>query len=142
MVIKDINKSPTLVKYKNIMKELIYMYMPEKNEGEIDAILDYSINKRYSNIKGTIDNSYTNTSHEMTLLAMADYIARKQPIVTAHGTMFMKHADIPNPMGLVIQSFIDNRKAQKKKMLSFPKGSEEFEKWNLLQALSKIDANG
>ena len=141
-MIENVNKSPTLKKYKDIMKELCHMYMPEKNDGEIDQILDYSINKRYYNYKGSIENSYTNTTHEMTLLAMADYIAKKQPIVTAHGTLFMKHGDVPNPMGLVIQSFIDKRKAEKKKMLSFPKGNEEFEKWNLMQQLSKIDCNG
>ena len=142
MVLENINSSPTLLNYKNTMRDLVHLYMPEKNDSEIDQILDYSINKRYYQSNCTIENSYTNSSYEKTLLAMADYIASKQPIVTAHGTMFMRHADCPSPMGEVIDLFMKQRKAHKKLMFKYPKGSEEFEKWNLYQQLDKIDCNG
>ena len=56
--------------------------------------------------------------------------------------MFKRHGDVPNPMGRVIQSFLDLRKSHKKEMFKYPKGSEMFERFNLLQALDKIDVNG
>ena len=83
----------------------------------------------------SVDNSYTHAKNNMSLLALADYINQREPIVTAHGTLFKKHADAPNPMGVVIQQFLDQRKKDKKMMFKFPKGSEDFEKYNLLQSL-------
>ena len=113
------------------------MYMPASKE-ELSPIVDYSINKRYYEAKCKVENTYTKKTYNMTLLKMADYIASKQPIVTAHGTMFMKHADVPNPMAEVIQQFLDLRKEHKDTMFKFPKGSEEFEKYNLLQSLTIV----
>ena len=72
----------------------------------------------------------------MTLLDLTDYINTREPIVTAYGTMFRKHGEVPNPMGKVIQGFLDLRDVHKKKMFTFPKGSEDFEKYNLLQTLT------
>ena len=137
-----INKSPTLLEYKDTLSSVFRMYLPSINKDELDNIIDYSINKRYHESNCVVDNTYTHKKANMTLLAMADYINSKQPIVTAHGTMFMKHADVPNPMGAVIQQFLDKRKEDKDMMFKFPKGSEEYEKYNLLQSLDKIDANG
>ena len=111
------------------------MYMPVSKE-ELDPIVDYSIQKRYYESKCVVDNTYTKKKYNMTLLRMADYIASKQPIVTAHGTMFMKHGTVPNPMTEVVQQFLDLRKEHKDKMFTFPKGSEDFEKYNLLQSLT------
>lgn len=126
------------MEYKDTLIKCVQMYMPVSRE-ELEPIIEYSVNKRYYEAKCVVDNTYTKKKYNMTLLKMADYIASKQPIVTAHGTMFMKHADVPNPMGAVIQQFLDLRKEHKDTMFTFPKGSEDFEKYNLLQSLDKID---
>ena len=138
-ILKD---SPTIRKYKDTMKRYIKMYYPEVDSRELEPILDYSIQKRYFQSNAQVANSYTHKTANMTLLAISDYIASREPIVTAFGTMFRKHADVPNPMAVVVQSFLDNRSKHKKEMFKYPKGSEQFEKYNLLQVLDKIDTNG
>lgn len=137
-----LTESPTIRKYKDTMKRCIMMYFPEMDSRELEPILDYSIQKRYNKFDAQVANSYTNKTANMTLLAISDYITSREPIVTAFGTMFRKHADVPNPMAVVIQSFLDNRSKHKKEMFRYPKGTEMFEKYNLLQNLDKIDTNG
>ena len=136
-----IQDSPTINKYKSTMIRCVKMYYPEMDDRDIEAALDYSISKRLYNSKAAVENSYTKKTANMTLLAVSDYIMSRKPIVTAFGTMFMHHADVPNPMCAVVQSFLDLRKENKAKMFKYPKGSEMFEKYNLLQQLNKIDCN-
>lgn len=131
----DMNNSSTINEYKNTTKEILRLYSSNYDEKFIDEAINYSINKRYKRYNCKVDNSYTHQVNQMSLLALADYIMDRQPIVTAHGTMFRKHADCPNPMAVVIQQFLDQRGIDKKKMFQFPKGSEQFEKYNLLQSL-------
>ena len=137
----DMNNSSTIQNYKQTMIEVMKLYC-DCDERLISNAIDYSINKRYQKNMCKVDNSYTHQVNQMSLLALADYITDRQPIVTAHGTMFKKHADVPNPMGVVIQQFLDQRGKDKKMMFKFPKGSEDYEKYNLMQQLDKIDANG
>jgi hypothetical protein len=163
-----VKNSMTLSRYKNAMKECIRLYYPTANMDDIDEAIDYSINKRLYNAQAQISNSYKRTrvqvkdeyGHPMTdmnnepiyemkdkitkmnLLRISDYIMSREPIVTAFGTMFKHHGTVPNPLFDTVQSFLDNRTVHKKQMFSFPKGSEMFEKYNLLQSLDKIDANG
>jgi len=136
-LILDIPSSPTLTEYKDTLIKCVQLYMPVSKE-ELSPIVDYSINKRLYNSKCVVENTYTKKKYNMNLLKMADYIASKQPIVTAHGTMFMKHADVPNPMAAVVQQFLDLRKEHKDKMFTFPKGTEDYEKYNLLQSLTIV----
>ncbi len=132
----------TIDKYKQTMFDCVSMFMPLVTREELEPILNYSIEKRYKEASANIVNSYTNKTANMTLLALANYIADREPIVTAFGTMFKKHGVVPNPLNIVVQSFLDKRKQDKDMMFKFPKGSEDYEKYNLLQALDKIDANG
>lgn len=134
--------SPTIHKYKDIMTRCIKMYYPNMDRREIDRVLDYSIQKRYKKADVMIDNSYTHKSINMDLLALTDYIQSREPILTAFGAMFRKHGEVPNPLAITIQSFLDKRSENKKIMFKYPKGSEMFERYNLLQSLDKIDANG
>ena len=134
--------SPTISKYMDTMIRIMRLYYPDIPEIEMEKILDYSIDKRYQKTVANVSNNYMKRQKDMTLLQIADYIAQREPIVTAYGTMFKNHANSVNPMATVVQSFLDQRSQYKKQMFKYPKGSELFERYNLLQQLSKIDSNG
>lgn len=129
--------------YKTTMSRLIRLYYPNIADEELDPVLDYSINKRYKQNKNVeVVNTYKNTTRRVTLLQVAEYIMSREPIVTSYGTMFKRKGTVPNPLSIVIDQFLKIRDIHKKQMLNAPKGSEEFEHYNLLQSLDKIDANG
>lgn len=127
--------------YKDAMTKCIQLYYPISKE-ELAPVVDYSIDKRLRDTKVYVNDTYKNTNKSISLLKLADYIAEREPIVTAHGTMFRRHGTTPNPLALVVQEFLDKRQQDKDMMYTFPKGSEDFEKYNLLQQLDKIDVNG
>ena len=133
---KLLQESVTINKYKDTMKRCIFMYYPQLSNSEVNNIIDYSIQKRFKNHDASIDNNYEKFTINTTLLELSDYIATREPIVTAHGTMFKRHGTVPNPLAKVIQSFLDLRSQHKKMMFKYPKGSEDFEKYNLLQSLN------
>src|SRR5574344_512433 len=130
-----------LDEYKKTMTECIRMYMPYIPEQDLDEVLNYSIQKRFKDSPCTIVNTYTKKENKTTLAAITNYINDRQPVVTAFGTMFRRHGTVPNPLSIVIKQFLEDRSAHKKMMFKFPKGSEEFEKYNLLQQLDKINCN-
>lgn len=141
-MIQQLEKSPTINLYKQSMLQCLDLYYPNVDQRDLLAAIDYSIEKRMHNSKAVLNNSYKKKQVNTNLLAMADYVNSRHPIVTAYGTMFMHHADVPNPMGKVVQSFLDLRSHHKNQMFQFPKGSEQFEHFNLMQQLDKIDTNG
>ena len=157
----NVEDSPTLEKYKTDIKRYLHLYFPNATDNQLNDAIDYSIKKRMYNSKAKLSNSYKrykvkvrdpqtgndayvyqNLEQDVTLQQISDYIISRQPIVTAFGTMFTHHGVIPNPLCAVVQSFLDNRTKHKNQMFEYPKGSEDFEKYNLMQLLDKIDSNG
>ena len=128
------------------ISQIFRMFMPQTDEATLDGILDYSINKRLQDCDARIVNSYKRSKQEdgtykdliqnVTLRQLSDYIISREPIVTAYGIMFKHHGEVPNPLVDVVMSFLDARTKHKKMMFNFPKGSEEFQKYNLLQSLT------
>lgn len=135
-MIQNIDDSITLCKYKDIMQRLVKMYYPNAKDIDINNALDYSIHKRYKRYDATLYNNYTERHSDLSLLQLTDYIYQREPIVTAYGTLFKKHGETPNPLCHVIQSFLDKRDEDKALMFKYPKGSEDYEKYNLLQSLN------
>lgn len=134
--------SATLYNYKKIMMDMLHLSFPLLTEIELSAAIDDSISNHFKDTDITLENNYKKKTVNTTLRQLTDYIIDKEPIISSGGVLFSRHGTMPNPIYSMIDDFINDRKKMKKEMFKYPKGSEDFEKYNLLQLLLKIDANG
>ena len=134
-------ESKLIENYKKIMMDMLHINFPLLTETELAAAIDYSISTHFKDTDVVIDNSYKKKQVNMTLVSLANYILEREPIITSYGVMFNRHGDKPNPIYKMIDGFITGRKKMKKEMFKYPRGSELFQKYNLIQLLLKIDAN-
>lgn len=123
--------------YHDQAVQILHMVYPQLTTSELSTTVQEIISKRLQNVPVTIDNSYKHMEVQTTLLELIDYIKEREVITTNHGVMFSKHGTQPNPISKMLDGFLTNRKAMKKKMFSYPKGTAEFSKYNLLQLLLK-----
>lgn len=128
--------------YKKVAIEMLQFNFPGITREECEMAVDFSILKRCRDTKIEVINNYKKVKVETSLITMADYILTREPIITMYGVMFKKHAESENPLGKMMEVFMNSRDDLKAEMFKHPKGSEEFEKYNLLQLLTKIDTNG
>ena len=133
-------ETQTMSQYKNIALRMLKHNFPNLSYYELEEAVDYSITNRYKQHHAVINNNYKNKKIDTTLLELTEYILKREPIMTSAGVLFKKHADSPNPISKLLETFMEGRNIYKKKMFQFPKGSEQYEKFNLLQLLAKIDA--
>ena len=127
--------------YKQTVSRMLGRNFPTLTEADINAAVDYSINKRYKQEPCTINNSYSNKKVNMNLQEVTDYIMDRQPITTMYGVLWKRKGTVPNPLCKMTKKFMEQRGIYKKEMFKFPKGSEDYERFNLAQLLSKLDSN-
>lgn len=127
--------------YKRDMFDALRLSFPGLHDSEINMAIDYSIAKRAKDTNVTLDNNYTNTTQDLTLFSVMNYIIEREPIITVSGVMFKRHGSCPNPYVDLIQEFLSQRKFYKKEMFKHPKGSELYERYNILQLSEKVSAN-
>ena len=128
-------------KYKEIMIDSLRSEYPLLNLDELSEAIDWAVINNVQNHPIKFDNNYTKQTMNGTLLDILTYIQKLEPILTSSGVLFKKHKEAKNPLSDMIMGFIKQRKVYKKKMFTFPKGSADFEKYNLLQLLEKLNAN-
>lgn len=131
-----VDKSPTLSTYKRKMVEVLSLIYPLAQLSFLDEVVEEHIQKKFKDAEAVLKNSYTKKDTKTTLLALSDFIDEKKPLVTGAGTMFKQHDKSRNLMFETMQSFLDLRGVHKKEMFKYPKGTPEFNKYNLLQLLT------
>lgn len=128
--------------YQNTTVRMLKRVYPQLSLQEIYMAVQYSINKRFKDTDVQVDNNYKKVTINSTLSKISDIIKTQRPILTSYGVMFKRHQkDKNNPFYDLLEVFIQNRTKFKNKMFEYPKGTEEFQKYNLLQLLAKLDAN-
>ena len=141
MDITQMVKSKTADIYKNEVLDALKLSFPGLYEWELREAIDYSIMKRGGDSPAVLDNDYKKVKEKTTLWQVTDYIMSREPIITVSGVMFRKHGSVPNPFVMLIQEFLNKRAEYKGTMFKFPKGSEEFERYNILQLSEKVSGN-
>lgn len=133
--------SSTANYYKQEVLEALRLSFPGLYEHELVEAVNYSIMKRGGDSPAVLDNNYTKVKEKTTLWQVTDYIMTREPIITVSGVMFKKHGSVPNPFVMLIQEFLNQRGYYKDQMFMYPKGSENFEKYNILQLSEKVSGN-
>lgn len=139
-IIKLLNTKP-VKEYKRILIESLSCSFPGLDISELNDAIEWSIINQYVNGPAYIENNYTKQKINGTVLDILNYAKSLEPIITSSGVLFKKHKDAVNPLSKMIMGFLDQRAFFKKEMFKFPKGSADFEKYNLLQLLEKLNAN-
>lgn len=127
--------------YKREMMDALKLTFPGLTEMDLKEAINYSIMKHGNDSPAVLDNNYTKAKENTTLFAVTDYIVQREPIITVSGVMFRKHGYCPNPFVMLIQEFLKQRGLYKDTMFKYPKGSENFEKYNILQLSEKVSGN-
>ena len=128
-------------KYIRTMMDGLKNSFPLLNINEIREAVEYSVINRYFNGPAVIDNNYTHKRIEGTVIDVLKYIESLQPIITSSGVLFKQHKKSVNPLSKMIMGFLEKRAQYKKMMYQYPKGSEDFARYNLAQLLEKLNAN-
>ena len=127
--------------YREQAKKNLMINFPTLTEGEVDTALDIILSKAYTEKQCKLHNNYTEEVAETTVADITNYIHNKTPIMVANGCLFKQYTEELTPMYKLITSFTDNRSKFKKEMFKYEKGSEKFNKYNMLQMLAKRDNN-
>lgn len=127
--------------YIQTMKDGLRNTFQLLGESELDEAIIYSITQRYFNGNVILSNNYTRKTLQGTVVDILQYIEKLQPIITSSGVLFKQHKQADNPLSRMIMGFLKKRSEYKDEMFLHPKGSEEFERYNLNQLLEKLNAN-
>ena len=108
---------------------------------EILEGIKYSINKRYQATPLKVDNAYLRRTADMDVNSLASEILKDAAILTTSGVLFQKYGSVRNPFYNFIQYLLDKRNEAKNEMKKYPKGSDQYKHYNLLQLNYKVSCN-
>ena len=138
---EELDKIIAVSKYREQAKKNLMINFPTLTEGEVDTALDIILSNAYTKRECILHNNYTEETAETDVAGISNYIYEKTPIMVANGCLFKQYTKELTPMYKLITSFTDNRSKFKKEMFKYEKGTEKFNKYNMLQMLAKRDNN-
>jgi len=130
-----------LERYASTLYTIVAKVCPKLQPFEISEAINYSISKRFRTREVKIHNNHINTLDNVDITRLIDSLLKDSMIMSTQGVLFAKHGTVKNPFYNLIQYFLDKREEAKEKMKTFPKGSKEYDDYNLLQKNYKVACN-
>ncbi len=121
-------------------KLFMKMY-PDIDKKDIKKFLKKKVEENIQNRSAEIHNSYIHKSIKVDLLTVIDWIVDTKPILGGFGVFFKNQDQSINPDAVMLQNFINTRKAIKKYLHVYEAGSYEYKKVDREQMTEKINAN-
>lgn len=112
-------EGPFIKKYKKRMIKALKSINPDFKEKDIEKIIDDLIEEQGQNPECTLDNNYTGENRESTLLSVLDWSIDRKPILAGNMTFYKRQDEAINPVGLMLETKLQDRKATKKRMFQF-----------------------
>lgn len=115
---KIVKDSLFLQEWKSQVKAALSHIEPEWDEKKIDKILNEIIIDHLQFPVVTLDNNYTGESRETTLLSVFDWAIQRKPLVAGNATFYKNQHEAINPIAQMLDGFLKERKAIKKRMFA------------------------
>lgn len=112
-------EGPFIKKYKKRMIKALKSINPDFKEKDIEKVIDDLIEEQGQNPECTLDNNYTGENRESTLLSVLDWSIDRKPILAGNMTFYKRQDEAINPVGLMLETKLQDRKATKKRMFQF-----------------------
>ena len=139
---KIIEKSPFLHKWKADMSETIRQIEPDWDDDDIDECLDELIVANLQLPDVLLDNNYTGESRQTNLLSVFDWAMTRKPLLAGNATFYKNQNEAINPIARMLEGFLLNRKAYKKRMFAVgDENSDQYKDLDRQQANEKVLAN-
>ena len=115
---------------------------PKWDEKDINKILNTMLMEQMQNPQVTMDNNVTGENRDSTLLSVLDWAIKRKPIISGNGTFYKNQHEALNPIAKMLDGFLNNRKAVKKKMFQVEdKTSDKYKDLDREQLNWKILVN-
>lgn len=137
-----INENYIIREYRNHMLNHMTKVFSNIDKSELNNIIEEQIMNNLNNPEVNLVNSYKGRQATTNLVDLGNYIEKSKPILLPSGVLFKNHdSDVKPVLPSIFGHYINERNIKKKKMFTFQEGTYEYELYDLLQLLAKIDAN-
>lgn len=138
----EVNKNHKFIKeWKSVYKEMLKTAYPNITKKEIDVFLNKILDENIKVPTGIVDNNYVHKSIKVDLLTVIDWIYDKHLICAGHAVFFKNRHEAPNPAAMMLETFLANRKAIKKRLHDLDPDSYEYAVCDRSQLIEKLAAN-
>ena len=115
---------------------------PEWDRDDIEKVLDKMLLEQMMIPEVELDNNYTGEHKEASSLSVLDWVLKRKPIVAGNATFYKNQLEAINPIADMVNGFLIERKAVKKKMFQIEDDqSDEYKDLDRLQGNVKRLAN-
>ena len=122
---KILQHSEFISAWKNEMADTMLKIHPDWDENEVSDSIDDLLKERLQLPDVTLDNNYTGERRDTNLLSVFDWAIRRKPIVAGNGTFYKNQNEAINPIAKMLDGFLTERSAIKKKMFKIEDTSSD-----------------